>query len=166
MELRNFSSWGAKITGSCQTGVTEPHFWVLVWESSIKGGGTWGIWWCYFLLPMQRSCQHWFCGSWNEGNEFLCGGSELLSPVVCFFKDMIRLDEAPTTILHVVLYALGLDALLAKEQAQMKLSLLLLEWAALIPFLITDLFWVLDNFMTESSCCFWKCNRNSGHKFS
>jgi hypothetical protein len=40
---------------------------------------------------------------------------------------MIRLDEAPTTILHVVLYALGLDALLAKEQAQMKLSLLLLE---------------------------------------
>jgi hypothetical protein len=41
----------------------------------------------------------------------------------CFFKDMIRLDEAPTTILHVVLYALGLDALLAKGQAQMKLSL-------------------------------------------
>jgi hypothetical protein len=45
---------------------------------------------------------------------------------------MIRLDEAPTTILHVVLSALGLDALLAKGQAQMKLSftlksLLLLE---------------------------------------
>jgi hypothetical protein len=45
-------------------------------------------------------------------------------------------------------------------------SLLLLEWAALITFLISGLFWVLDNFMTKSSCCFWKCNRNSGHKFS
>jgi hypothetical protein len=25
--------------------------------------------------------------------------------------------------------------------------------------------WVLPNLMTESPCCFWKCNRNSGHRF-
>jgi hypothetical protein len=25
--------------------------------------------------------------------------------------------------------------------------------------------WMLANIMTESSCCFWDCNGNSGHRF-
>jgi hypothetical protein len=35
----------------------------------------------------------------------------------------------------------------------------------LAHFLICYISWVLANIMTESSCCFWKCDRNSGCRF-
>ncbi len=64
-----------------------------------------------------------------------------------------------------------LRCLFLQAQAEMKMNmlsslLLQLNWMRiLLNFFMSSVSWMLANVMTKSSsCCFWKCNRNSAHR--
>jgi hypothetical protein len=118
-----------------------------------------------FICARDEVCVTWCRGRKNSAS-FVLYHSEKLANSFGFISTLtgnpLHSNHWP---LCKALYAIGLDACLYRDKLKWHKAYphkLVAGWMTiLLTFLISYVSWMLANIMTETSCCFQRCDRNS-----